>query len=44
MAARRSVLELCNLFATIFYRRVERDSGGCLAVTVILVAAVADGH
>lgn len=44
MSARRSILELCNLFTTIFNRPVELNSGGRLAVTVILVAAVADGH
>lgn len=44
MSARRSILELCNLFATIFYRSVELNSSGRFPVTIILVAAVADGH
>lgn len=44
MSARRSILEPCNLFATIFYRSIELNSSGRLAVAVILVAAVADGH
>lgn len=44
MSARRSILELCNLFSTIFYRPIELNSSGRLAVTIILVAAVADGH
>lgn len=44
MSARRSILEPCNLFATIFYRSIELNSSGRLAVTIILVAAVADGH
>ena len=44
MSARRSILKLCNLFATIFYRPVELNRSSRLAVAVILVATVADGH
>ena len=44
MSARRSILELRNLCATIFYRPVELNSSGRLAVAVRLVATVADGH
>ena len=44
MSARRSILELRNLCATIFYRPVELNSSGRFSVTIILVAAVADGH
>lgn len=44
MSARRSILELCNLFTTIFDRPVELNSGGKLAVTVVLIADVAYGH
>lgn len=44
MSARRSILESCNLFASIFYRPIELNSSGRFPVTIILVAAVADGH
>ena len=44
MSARRSILELRNLCATRFYRPVELNSSGRFSVTIILVAAVADGH
>ena len=44
MSARRSILELCNPSASIFYRPVELNSSGRFPVAVILVAAVADGH
>ena len=44
MPAWCSVLESSDLFASTFNRAVERDGGGCLAVTVVLVAGVADGH
>ena len=44
MSVRRSILKLCNLFATIFYWPVELNRSCRLAVAVILVAAVADGH
>ena len=44
VSAWRSVLELRDLLATIFYGRIKCNGGSSLAIAVVLVASVTDSH
>ena len=44
VSAWRSVLELRDLLATIFYGRIKCNGGSSFAIAVVLVASVADSH